>query len=158
VPDFPRYLLAAESLPESERERLPGAVHQLLGGLPAYAPRGDERALFAGVRAAPHDDGAWAAYSDWLEEHDRPAAGRHLLGRVLRAFFPDNGSVRDTRNPRKDQVLVQGHVAQACKHVAHWDWAGDLYHHLILFDDLWAAAHPDLVNSTLRFASRWDVL
>jgi hypothetical protein len=47
---------------------------------------------------------------------------------------------------------------RVCLHTARRPWAGDLYHHWALFDDLWVSAHADLANSLLRFASRWDVL
>ena len=54
------------------------------------------------------------------------------------------------------------HLAQACKHVAT-ERLGRLkglkdYHQWIFIDDLWASAHPDLGQSLLRFAARWDVL
>ncbi len=48
-------------------------------------------------------------------------------------------------------------MAVFCLHVARWD-KEDLYHQWYFFDDLWAAAHPDLANALLRYASRWDVL
>ena len=34
----------------------------------------------------------------------------------------------------------------------------DLYHRWIFFDDLWAAAHPELAKAILTYAGRWDVL
>ena len=43
------------------------------------------------------------------------------------------------------------------RYTARWD-ERDLYHQWVFFDDLWAGAHPELANSVLRFAARWDVL
>ena len=34
----------------------------------------------------------------------------------------------------------------------------DMYHQWIFFDDQWAAAHPDLANSLLRYTRCWDML
>jgi hypothetical protein len=66
------------------------------------------------------------------------------------------------REPRTDAgrlstVQASPHVAQLAPHVATW---GDvpMFHRWILFDDLWLAAHPDLGNAILRYASRWDML
>jgi uncharacterized protein (TIGR02996 family) len=160
VPDFPRYLFAMEPLARTEagREELNGELLQLFDGLTRFADkaRGDEKAFLTGLRARPDDRAAWSAYSDWLEERGRGPGD--VLRQTLIGYKPEAGCSQDARKPRKDQALVQGHVAQACKHIDHWDFAGDVYHHLILFDDLWAAAHPDLATSILRFASRWDVL
>lgn len=160
LPDFPRYLFAMESLARTEagREGLDRELLQLLGGLTRYADkaRGDEKAFLTGLRTNPDDSAAWSAYSDWLEERGRSPG--HVLRQTLVGYEPEAGCSKEGRKPRKDQANVQAHVAQVCKHIDHWDFAGDVYHHLILFDDLWAAAHPDLANSILRFASDWDVL
>jgi hypothetical protein len=64
----------------------------------------------------------------------------------------------DPRNPRKDKRRVQEHVAQASVHMDRAVEPGELFHQWILFDHQWAAAHPDLANSLLRLALRWDVL
>jgi hypothetical protein len=64
----------------------------------------------------------------------------------------------DPRNPRSDKRRVQKHVAQALVHMDGSVGPGDLFHPWILFDHQWAAAHPDLANSLLRLATRWDVL
>ena len=47
--------------------------------------------------------------------------------------------------------------AQACKD-GHGTGEQEAFHHVILFDDRWAAAHPRLANGILRFASDWDIL
>lgn len=148
--EFARYLLTAEVGEHRELASLTAGVRAAIA-----AATGDEAALLAGVAANPADDAAWSAYSDWLEEHDCRPAGEHLLGQALRRAAPRLST--DTRDPGKDLFLVQPHVAQACLHSDKWGET-DLFHHWILFDDLWAAANPDLANSVLRFASRWDVL
>jgi hypothetical protein len=55
---------------------------------------------------------------------------------------------------------VEDHLAQLCLNTEHWRSYRrvDLYHQWIFFDDLWAAAHPELANSILRYARCWDVL
>jgi uncharacterized protein (TIGR02996 family) len=138
----------------------------------------------------PDDEAAWAAYSDWLQEHGHPQAGLLVLERALRAVtrYPlhhlsyavwealGRGTVRQARaalestfaahehdrswthDPSKSLVHVEEHLAQLCIHVAHWEHHGDLYQQWIFFDDRWAAAHPDLANSILRYHRCWDVL
>jgi hypothetical protein len=58
---------------------------------------------------------------------------------------------------RLSRVQSENHVAQLAIHVATWDGV-PMFHRWILFDDLWLAAHPELGNAILRYASRWDVL
>jgi uncharacterized protein (TIGR02996 family) len=115
--------------------------------------KGTEVPLLKAVRANPNDTACWAAYSDWLLENDRPT----LLERILTKCNAPSGTIKDSRNPKKDEILVQAHVAQACKHRARWART-DSYHHFIFFDDLWANAHPHLASSILRTGNRWDVL
>jgi uncharacterized protein (TIGR02996 family) len=57
----------------------------------------------------------------------------------------------------KSRVQVEEHVAQLCLHTERWGDT-DLYQQLIFFDDLWAAAQPDLANAILRYCRAWDVL
>jgi uncharacterized protein (TIGR02996 family) len=156
LPDLPRYLLAVT--PEEEEKRIGGELQELQDAVRKAADAGEgyERGFLSAITADPADDAAWAAYSDWLEEHGRQPAGQHLLERALRRVNPTE--CHNNRKRAKDQALVQSHVAQVCLHTARWTWAGDLYHHWALFDDCWASAHADLANSLLRFASRWDVL
>ena len=61
-------------------------------------------------------------------------------------------------DPAKSLVHVEDHLAQLCVHVGHWQGQGDLYQQWIFFDDRWAAAHPDLANSILRYTRCWDML
>src|SRR5581483_2914202 len=63
-----------------------------------------------------------------------------------------------THDPAKSRIHVEEDLAQLCVHVGHWEWQGDVYQQWIFFDDLWAAAHPDLANSILRYKRCWDML
>lgn len=150
VPDLPRLFF---TLPADEQ--IGGAVEEVIDGLaPAVkAAKGTEALLLKAVAANPNDMACWNSYSDWLLENGRPT----LLERSLKRYAAQSGSIRKTRDPKKDVVLVQAHVAQASKHVARWGNT-DLYHHLVFFDDLWANAHPHLASSLLRAANRWDPL
>ncbi len=62
-----------------------------------------------------------------------------------------------TPDPAKCHIQVEEHLAQLCLHTGSWDGV-DLYQQWIFFDDLWAAAHPDLANGILRYQRCWDVL
>lgn len=156
LPGLVPYLLRRQESEEweGEMENLRTAAHAAVAAERGRAA-GDEAALLAAV-TDPADALAWPAYSDWSEEHGRPA-GVHLLRRALEHADPAADS-SSRRKRSKDELLVQTHIAQACLHEATWEHYGEVYHHWVLFDDLWAAAHPDLAHSLLRFASRWDVL
>ncbi|RKR85876.1 hypothetical protein BDK92_0087 [Micromonospora pisi] len=54
--------------------------------------------------------------------------------------------------PLKARVAVDEHLAQAARYID--DFFG--YEQLFLFDTQWAAAHPDLALSLLRYAAHWD--
>lgn len=160
VPDFPRFLFPLATRDREEVGAEVGSeITQLLSGFaPAVkAAKGQEKSFLKAVAANPNDIVCWGAYTDWLLENNRPP----LLERILKKYAPEAGCSTDSRSPKKDRVVVQSHVAQASKHVARWDWmkgAEDLYHHFVLFDDLWANAHPHLAASLLRTANRWDPL
>lgn len=63
-----------------------------------------------------------------------------------------------TNDPEKMKLQVDEHFAQVSIHTDRWNDAVDLYNRWILFDDLWVAKHPNLANSILRYATRWDML
>jgi uncharacterized protein (TIGR02996 family) len=155
VPDVARFLFTPDIQAAREEEGPRSELAQLVGGLHATvkAAKGQEAAFLKAVAANPNDTACWSAYSDWLLENDKPT----LLERVLKQYSPDAGCDTSSRDPKKDTVVVQAHVAQASKHVAKWG-NENLYHHFIFFDDLWANAHPDLASSILRTANRWDPL
>ena len=155
VPDLARGLIRVHDIFKEAGDSFHRSLAEVMTGLdPAFrTAKGTEVPLLKAVRANPDDTACWSAYSDWLLENGRPT----LLERILAKCDAPSGHIQKTRSPKKDQVLVQSHVAQACKHVAA-DGRENMYHHLIFFDDLWANAHPELAASVLRVANRWDPL
>jgi uncharacterized protein (TIGR02996 family) len=155
VPDLPRYLLTREEPPEGE---WPGELDSLGEAVRAYAARakGEERAFLTSIAEGTDEAASWAAYSDWLQDRGRPAGGPYLLEMAMRATEP--GHVESHRQKRNDLYHVGEHIAQACKHTGTWRQKLKNYHQWIFFDDVWASGHPDLAQSLLRFAARWDVL
>lgn len=155
VPDLARGLIRVHDQYKVAAEAFHRSLAEVMTGLePAFrTAKGTEVPLLKAVRANPNDTACWAAYSDWLLENGKPT----LLERILAKCDAPGGAIEESRNPKKDAVLVQAHVAQACKHVAKWG-EDDLYHHLVFFDDLWANAHPHLAASLLRAGNRWDPL
>jgi uncharacterized protein (TIGR02996 family) len=183
LPDLARYLTRAAPAEWPLELRL--LRSQLLA-----APEGadlTEQGFLDEMRTGS-DDTPWLAYSDWLAEQGRPAAGVVLLERALQAAghyplavvcnrLPTTGAGagpipearkelqalaarlggRTGNNPALSLVHVEEHLAQLCLHTARWG-NRDLYHQWVLFDDLWAAARPDLAGAVLRYAGRWDVL
>jgi uncharacterized protein (TIGR02996 family) len=81
------------------------------------------------------------------------------LEAILGSYKPDR---RSTHDPSRSCIRVTDHVAQLCWHVADWGHGHgrrlDVYQQWIFFDDRWAAAHPSLANSILRYTRCWDVL
>jgi uncharacterized protein (TIGR02996 family) len=113
------------------------------------------------LRANPKDDSHWNVYGDWLEERGQPRAEITLLQRAFARIA--------RREPRQhhpsipvpkgglSQYRVEPHLAQLCLHTGTVFNHND-FDHWVIFDDLWASAHPDLANSLLRQLERWDVL
>src|SRR5262249_6742944 len=65
--------------------------------------------------------------------------------------------VESTRaDPSRTLISVQEHIAQMCLPTAHFNEI-NCYHQWFLFDDLWAATHPDLARSLLFYAGHWDL-
>jgi uncharacterized protein (TIGR02996 family) len=146
-----------------------------------------EDAFRQAILANPGDDASWAAYSDWLQERDQWPVGMALLEQALSAvarmpvahlpgeeiWLVRPGPVAEdgafvarlladlppgrAPDPAKGRLQVQEHLAQVCLHTDRWGET-DLYQQWIFFDDLWAAAHPDLANALLRYERCWDVL
>jgi hypothetical protein len=56
------------------------------------------------------------------------------------------------RDPVRSVIDVTEHIAQMSMHVSsffgHQQW--------YLFDDVWAAAHPELAASLMRYAASWN--
>jgi uncharacterized protein (TIGR02996 family) len=144
-----------------------------------------EKPFVRALREDPTDGMLWDAYSDWLTERGQPALGLVALRRALhqvcryplRQIAVADGllfsslesahqHVENTRrkiqaeklpDPSKSLIQVSEHVAQLCLHFESWG-VTDFYHRWIFFDDLWAAAHPDLAKAIQTYSSRWDVL
>ena len=56
------------------------------------------------------------------------------------------------RDPDRSLLHVDEHIAQLAMYVS--EEFG--YQQWFLFDDVWAASHPDLAESLLRYAAHWD--
>jgi uncharacterized protein (TIGR02996 family) len=184
LPDLPRQL--ARSTPADWPFELRLLRSQLFQ--PPAGPAGDEAGLLQALLERPADEASWSVYADWLHDHGegRPGpvllrraleAARHwpvaklcnqldlrqfLLGAVVEARAQLPGLVAQLgrtggHDPGRCLVHAEDHLAQLCLHTDRWG-ERDLYHQWLLFDDRWAAAHPDLANAVLRFARRWDVL
>lgn len=124
----------------------------------ADAAEGEERVWMQAVRSNPGDAACWAAYSDWLEEHGHPPAGVRVLTEVLKrcdCWYWDESRT----GAGHDRVWVSQYAGRAAKatHDFHPNQPPE-YSHFLLFDDLWAAAHPPLANSLLRLAGHWNPL
>jgi uncharacterized protein (TIGR02996 family) len=121
-----------------------------------YRASGEEAGFLTAIQDDPEEQTHWLAYTDWLVERDRPPASLHLLECAVRTSPPRYEYLKG-RDPNKDLHQFTPHLIQVCKHIQTFG-SDDLYHQWILFDDLWAAAHPSLANGILTFASCWDVL
>ncbi len=126
-------------------------------------PSGEDAGFLLAIRDEPGEWAHWNAYSDWLQERDRPAAGLHLLERALSSARPTEGC--QNRDPARDLLRVTPFLAQATKHEGRWPdgdvlWftPHDIYETWIFFDDRWAAAQATLAEGMVLFNSRWDVL
>jgi uncharacterized protein (TIGR02996 family) len=151
-------------VPESKREDFEwySELRDLAGEILAEDADSDpvEKVFLQELRKNPHDDHAWDVYGDWLEERGRPRAELCLLQRALERI--------GKREPRQhhpsipvpgslSQWQIAPHIAQLCLHTGTV-FAHNEFDHWVLFDDLWASAHPDLANSLIRQLDRWDVM
>jgi uncharacterized protein (TIGR02996 family) len=121
-------------------------------GLPPAGLLVLERALRALARypLAALPDSAW--------EVVRQGTVREARAALEAAFAAHRPGRTPDHDPSKSLIHVEEHLAQLCVHVAHWEYHGDLYQQWIFFDDRWAAAHPDLASSILRYDRCWDML
>ena len=75
---------------------------------------------------------------------------RQLPGGSVLAWFRRGWD----RDPDASLLRVDDHLAQLAMHCSeafgHQQW--------FLLDTVWAAAHPDLARSLLRYAGHWDPL
>jgi len=122
------------------------------------------RALVApddrGIGAAPrrYNRMAWNLGGDASVEalrrsaEEPQAAARARMARFLRELPAEERSEESWRDPALSRIQATRHLVQATihmsQHLAYQRW--------YLFDDVWAAAHPDLAASLLRCAAGWD--
>jgi len=85
-------------------------------------------------------------WPDLPDEHD--AAHQATTQLVAAAEFTAG------RRPEASLLQVGDHVAQMAMHCD--EFFG--YRQWYLFDTVWAASHPDLAQSLLRYATNWDPL
>jgi len=130
----------------------------------------------------PQDRDNWAVYSDWLLDRGLNSAAHTIWERglkritelpyseILELIFADwpcgsredalkvwnkaTVNFRDRRKrDRKSVFHIGGHITQIVRYGDN-----DQFSQWIFFDDLWSAYHPNLANSLLCYANRWDVL
>ena len=82
--------------------------------------------------------------------HSHLGVGSHANARG--EFEKVAGAFKRGGEPEKSVIQVGRHAALFCPHTStsfgHEQW--------VLFDDQWAAAHPHLATSLLRYGSHWD--
>jgi len=75
-----------------------------------------------------------------------PAAHQAAMAE-LATVTPD-----EERDPERSVIDVAGHIAQMSMHASGFFG----YQQWYLFDDVWAAAHPELAASLMRYAASWN--
>ncbi|HWS31576.1 MAG TPA: hypothetical protein VN408_02410 [Actinoplanes sp.] len=152
--------------------RLPGVrVPEVAGWLRRSGVHGDWPYEIVLLRAAvgPDDDleaaldrvNRWGAWHEQCLDVDGLAGDQAEAHRIVLSVLKSTAG-RDeipgplgSRFPAKSRVTVAPHLAQASLHLH------DAYGHqqLFVFDDVWAASHPDLAKSLRRwFGKSWDPL
>jgi hypothetical protein len=121
----------------------PGALSYELCALRALIASGDEE-----IGPALERCNRWGPLEEWVPEISAPhsLAHEHAL-RLLEDRVPVDG-----RDPGRTLIRCDRHLARMAIHMdeyfGHRQW--------FLFDDVWAAAHPDLAASLMRFGAHWD--
>jgi hypothetical protein len=157
----------SESLATLEPLAFPGVdLPRLPGHLRAATPDEDvwpPELLVLRALVAPHDTGVepalqrcnlWPGFN--LNDNPWPPglAGTHATVHREATAIIDAGRCTGGRNPGASLLRVDEHLAQLAMHCS--DAFG--YQQWFLFDTRWAAAHPDLARSLLRYAGHWDPL
>jgi hypothetical protein len=75
-----------------------------------------------------------------------PAAHRAAMAELATV------TVGEKRDPQRSVIDVAGHIAQMSMHASGFFG----YQQWYLFDDVWAAAHPDLATSLMHYAANWN--
>ena len=113
--------------------------------LRAMLDEGDGSLAPALGRAAAYPLGGVAA-----KNHSTLGVGEHADARA--EFLAAAEGLKHGGDPSKSIVHEGAHVAVLCAHTS--ERFG--YQQWILFDDRWAAAHPDLAASILHYSHGWD--
>jgi hypothetical protein len=175
LPELARHLLAAP-----QDAVFPGD-HRLLPAL-AFAgislPEPMDEAFLSAVRAQPSDAASWAAWNDWRAERGEEPPGIGLLRDAFARMARLPGSLQDQlfrqwspqallemetkhcgqlRKSPKSLLHGEEHLIQMCLDGSHNE-VRPYFGQWILFDDLWASAHPELADALLTWSARWDVL
>ena len=130
------------AMADAERQ-VPGLVRKLSGmDLPRLP------ALLRGEEPANLEE--WPAELRWLRT--KVQAEDQSLAPALRRLAKDLEVAGEDHDGKESLVLESDHTAVLCAHLS-----GALgYRQLILFDDRWAAAHPDFATSLIRYTLSWD--
>lgn len=99
------------------------------------------------LAAALERFGAWPLLDGSDDGLEGPHADAH-------AAFTARLRETASRPPERNRVAVGPHLAQLVTHQS--DFFG--YQQLFLYDDVWAAAHPDLAASLTHYVQCWDPL
>ena len=153
-----------ESLARTAPVAFPGvALPALAAHLRDLAP-GDWPPELLVLRAltAPGEDGLgpalercnrWPGFNlnadPWPGLPDRRGAAHEEATAALTAV-----AYMDDRSPDRSLLRIDDHLAQLAMHCG----ASFGFQQWYLFDTLWAATHPDLARSFLRYAQHWDPL
>jgi hypothetical protein len=175
LPDLVRHLLAA---PPDD------AFAGYLRALPVLAfagvslPEPMDEAFLSAICTDPSDAASWAAWHDWRAERGEELPGIGLLRAAFARMARLPGALQDelTGKPsarallkmetkhssqlrKEPKSLLHGeeHLLQMCLDGSHQK-ASPYFGQWILFDDLWASAHPELADTLLTWCARWDVL
>lgn len=185
LPDLPRYLLTVQP-DDYWPEELSLIRAEILNA--AHALSIEEHGFYKAIEQETEDEEHWAIYSDWLTDHDLRSPSVTLLERALKAvaqrpvkalveswdLYEAPATYKEAteqlaeaekkidpeereQDPSKSLIEVEDHVAQICLHVGEHDQR-DCYHRWILFDDLWAAAHPEMARELCIYVENWGVI
>ncbi|WP_436530913.1 hypothetical protein [Actinoplanes sp. HUAS TT8] len=134
----------ATSLRRGDDERWPAELRILAALIAQGEPGPDAEALAVALRRATR----WPGFGLDADESLRDGELEHAVDLVLTA------PIAEGRKPEASLILVGRHLAQMAMHCS----TEFGFQQWFLFDDVWAAAYPDLAASLLRYASGWDPL
>ncbi|MBY0228670.1 MAG: hypothetical protein K2W96_05255, partial [Gemmataceae bacterium] len=177
LPGLARWLLAWHPADEWYSAYLRMLRTLLVAGVTMADPL--EQAFLSSILADPTDAASWAAWDDLREERGLEPPGIGLLRDAFARLARLPGDVQDSLGLDDDLAIACGqllaqeakaklrlspksllhlepHLAQMCLDRSHAE--EPYFGQWILFDDLWASAHPAMADALLRWCARWDVL